>query len=90
MNKISCPHCEKPGISSVRASFLGPAFPATCRSCGKKVGVPYWSIVTIIPMLVALLVVPRIFTDLHTIAVASVILTGLTFTLFDLVPLIKK
>jgi hypothetical protein len=41
-------------------------------------------------MLVALLVVPRIFTDLHTIAVASVILTGLTFTLFDLVPLIKK
>ena len=27
----------------LRKSFLGPALPATCTACGKKIGVPYTS-----------------------------------------------
>ena len=30
---ISCPHCEKPGISPVRKAILGPGLLATCKSC---------------------------------------------------------
>lgn len=37
----NCPHCDKLGITALRRYFLGPAVPATCRQCGKKVGVSY-------------------------------------------------
>jgi ribosomal protein S27E len=47
-----CPHCGQSGISFTRKMFLGPAIPASCRVCGKLIGVP-WS---------AMLVV---FADLH-------------------------
>ena len=30
---ISCPHCEKPGISPVRKAILSPGLLATCKSC---------------------------------------------------------
>ncbi len=90
MDKYACPHCEKPGISSIRKSFLGIAASTSCKSCGQKVGVPYWSIVTIIPMLIALLVVPKFFTEPESVSVVAVLLTALTFELNTLVPLIKK
>ena len=90
MDKYSCPHCEKPGISSTRASFLGPALTTKCKICGQRVGVPYWSMLTSIPMLLALLVVPRYLTDLDAVAGISVVLTALSFSLWGMVPLIKK
>ena len=43
MNMYVCPHCERPGISGLRRAFMGPAIPAKCSQCGKKAGVPYWS-----------------------------------------------
>ena len=48
-----CPHCGEPGISKVRKMFLGPAVPATCKACGKKVGVPYTSMITVLPLGIA-------------------------------------
>ena len=36
-----CPHCEKPGITVLRKVFLSPGMPATCKSCGKMIGVTY-------------------------------------------------
>lgn len=38
-----CPHCNEPGISTLRKLSLGPAVPATCQACGQKVGVPWGS-----------------------------------------------
>jgi hypothetical protein len=32
-----CPHCGKPGITTLRRFTLGTAIPATCRSCGGKI-----------------------------------------------------
>jgi endogenous inhibitor of DNA gyrase (YacG/DUF329 family) len=55
MNKLVCPHCGKPGISILRKMFLGPAVPAKCKVCGKKVGVPYTSMLAIIPFNAAIL-----------------------------------
>jgi len=51
----NCPHCEKPGISVMRKMALGPAIPATCKSCGAKVGVPYSSMLTAIPFMIGML-----------------------------------
>ncbi len=55
MNKLNCPHCGKQGISTLRKMFLGPAVPATCKACGKKVGVPYSAMLAAIPFLTAIL-----------------------------------
>jgi predicted RNA-binding Zn-ribbon protein involved in translation (DUF1610 family) len=54
MKKLDCPHCGKPGISVMRKMCLGPAVPATCEACGKKVGVPYMAMLAGIPFLAAI------------------------------------
>ena len=54
MRKLNCPHCGKPGISAMRKMCLGPAVPATCKACGKKVGVPYTAMLAIVPFLAAI------------------------------------
>ena len=53
MSKADCPHCGNPGISVLRKLCLGPAVPATCKACGKKVGVPYTAMLAGIPFLAA-------------------------------------
>jgi hypothetical protein len=55
MKELKCPHCGKAGITPIRKMFLGPAVPATCKTCGRKVGVPYTSILTVIPFFAAVL-----------------------------------
>ncbi|MGE0713074.1 MAG: hypothetical protein AB7N76_35145 [Planctomycetota bacterium] len=39
--RVRCPRCGGPGITLLRKLSLGPALPATCASCGGKVGVPW-------------------------------------------------
>ena len=61
MEKLICPHCGKPGISVMRKICLGPAWAATCRACGKKVGVPYKAMVlAAIPAFAAIVVSPLV------------------------------
>lgn len=55
MNKLICPHCQKLGISFLRKMCLGPAVPATCKECGKKVGVPISSMYAAIPFFIAII-----------------------------------
>ncbi len=54
MRKLNCPHCGKPGISAMRKICLGPAVTATCKTCGKNVGVPYMSMLAVVPFLAAI------------------------------------
>ncbi len=51
----ACPHCGNPGISRMRKMFLGPAFPARCKVCGKVVGVPWTATFAAIPFMVAVI-----------------------------------
>ena len=55
MSKLECPHCGKAGISLMRKMCLGPSVPATCKACGKKVGVPWAAMLAGIPFLTAFL-----------------------------------
>jgi hypothetical protein len=55
MYRYKCPHCGRSTISWLRKMCLGPALPATCSSCGGKVGVPYTTMLVGIPLVVCLM-----------------------------------
>ena len=74
MTILKCPHCEKPGISMMRKLALGPAFPATCVSCKRRVGVPWWSLLSGVPFVGALVVFA--IADNAQLGVAALVLGG--------------
>ena len=39
----------------LRRLFLGPALPTQCSECGAKVGVSYWSMLSVVPLPLTLL-----------------------------------
>lgn len=91
MNMHKCPHCEEPGISALRKFFIGPEFPAKCKQCGQKVGVPCWSILTLVPMIVGITVCPYLITKPVSIAFFATFMTLTTWALFEsFVPLQRR
>ena len=52
-----CPHCEKECVSNLRKLFLLPGTTASCRSCGGRVSVPIYAIVSVFPLLMAYMIV---------------------------------
>jgi hypothetical protein len=87
----ACPHCQQPGISAMRRAFLGPATPATCVACGRKVGVPWGkSYVAVAPFALSFLgaaQMPSLALGALLVAVGAAAM----FALFYLyVPLIAK
>lgn len=87
----ACPHCNNPGISMLRRAFLGTAIPATCTSCGAKVGVPLGkSAVAFLPCLLAM-VAARHLPTFTLAAIAWLVGAAAMFILwFTFVPLVKK
>ena len=86
----ACPHCGEPGIGLVRKMFLGPVVSATCRSCRRKVGVPWWSVVWMVPFFVALpLVWPSLQEETARVAFFAY---GITMTSlgWHTLPLVKR
>ena len=91
MNMHNCPHCNQPGITALRKICLGPACPATCKACGQKITVPYWSVITILPMLLSFTLIPNFVSSPKVTAIIAVFMTMLSWTLWEsLVPLIKN
>ena len=85
MKKYSCPHCREPGITALRKAFLGPAWSATCKACGKKVGVPFVaSALAISPLMVLMMI--RIFELVASsvLWVASIVVAGVVSTAIHL------
>lgn len=88
MSMHPCPHCGGPGISSTRKLSLGPAVPATCRSCGRRIGVPWLSMVTLVPFLLGACVASYLRTPLAvTLPAAGMIAM---FFLWRYVPLVRR
>ena len=83
-----CPHCHKPGITTLRRLTLGPALPATCRQCGGKVGVSYrQSALAASPFFASLLVamsIESIWLALLLLIVGSTVMFVLWFRLVPL------
>jgi hypothetical protein len=93
MKLYDCPHCAKPGISLLRRNFLGPAFPATCRTCGRKIGVPWSSMLLYVPVSVVLAALTVAAAYRYGFAVAAVVFGFGTILMQPLVlriPLIRR
>ncbi len=91
MTQHICPHCGKPGISGFRRVCLGPALPATCSQCGEKIGVSYWSMLTVLPLLAGIITPPLVTNSVSAGAIIGSLGTTVTFTLWaGLVPLVKR
>ncbi|MDI6737122.1 MAG: zinc ribbon domain-containing protein [Nanoarchaeota archaeon] len=56
ISMYECPICHMPGIPVWRKACLDPAYPTNCKNCGKKVGVPYSSMLAMLPFIAAVLV----------------------------------
>lgn len=86
-----CPHCNKPGISTLRKVFLGAAVSATCKQCGKKVGVPYLKSMIFVPLFIAAYALGNLMDD----ATLKMIIWVVGFFIIEViylkwVPLIRK
>jgi len=86
----TCPHCNKPGVSLLRKLCLGPAMPATCKECGRKVGVPYSSMLAFIPFGVAIILVQIV--DSTTLQMGIWVVGFLLYAVIHMkfVPLVRK
>lgn len=86
-----CPHCENHGITTLRKALLSPGMPATCKSCGKLVGVTYRSwIKAALPG--ALIMIVAIFLE-QEILMYGLSLVGFALMIWFqllLVPLVKE
>lgn len=91
MVKHPCPHCGEATISGLRRACLGPALPTKCSSCGRKVGVPWWSLVVILPWLLALVIQYELIEGgLLSFALGAMGALGMMLLFAALVPLVKK
>lgn len=88
MSMHPCPHCGGPGISSSRKLSLGPAVPATCRSCGRKIGVPWGGMVTMIPFFIGMAAAAYFQTPLAIALPAAGMIA--MFFLWRYVPLVRR
>lgn len=52
-----CPHCENDCVSNTRKLFLLPGTTTPCRSCGERVSVPIYAIVSVFPLLMAYMII---------------------------------
>ena len=51
----TCPHCNKPAMSQLRKSFLGPLLSAQCKACGKRISVPTAAVLAVTPFLFSII-----------------------------------
>ena len=93
MAMLQCPHCDGPGISTIRKLYLGPAIPATCRTCGRKIGVPYVrSFLAVLPLVIptfALVALPGLPMPIRVLCVVIGV-AGVFYVSLKYVPLVKR
>jgi hypothetical protein len=87
---LPCPHCNQPCISQLRKSALGPATTATCRSCGKKVSVPWSTVWMMLPAFGAVSIARAIGNLPLLLVVSAVSLPTVVYLWWARAPLIKR
>jgi len=90
MSNFKCPHCGVECITKSQKFRLGPAVPMSCEACGKKVGVPYISILSVVPF-IAPMAFYGLFDNLALFIVAlSSGFVAMTYVHIRFVPLVKR
>ena len=88
MQALECPHCHKPGIPVWRKMCLGPITSAKCDDCGGAVSVPFSSMLTLTPFLVAIVIAAFVGSTFVTPALLIVGATMMAWRHYRYVPLI--
>ena len=52
---LTCPYCTRPSMTLLRKCFLGPEEAVPCKSCGKRVGVPWGAVAAAVPVALGIL-----------------------------------
>jgi len=91
MKTHQCPHCGEAAISTWRKITLGYACPATCKSCGKMVGIPFWSTLPMLFFIAGIIFIPNMTESPRTTAYSLFFVALVFCTVWQyFVPLIKK
>ncbi len=87
---VKCPYCERPAMTLLRKSGLGPGRVVHCQSCGKKVAAHWTVILAAIPAFLGGLTLMRSESMLRGIAAAvvGILLMALLHTF--VVPLVRS
>jgi hypothetical protein len=81
---VRCPHCERPGISTLRKAILGPGMPAVCKACGTSSSITYPSwLAAMVPG--SVLMVAALLVDSRQLEWT---LNGIGFLLMVVIPLL--
>lgn len=80
---FSCPHCDKPGISSLRKAILSPGLLATCQFCNGSSTLRYKSwLLAMIPgttLMIAALFVDSSAVEWSLNIVGVIVMIGVSF-----------
>jgi len=91
IDMYECPHCGKPGIPVWRKLILGSLVPTTCKQCGREVGVPYSSMLLVIPFIIAMVLAMMYLDSVMWKVVILVVLTLIMSIIYlKYIPLIPK
>jgi hypothetical protein len=69
---------------------LGPAIPATCTACGRKIGVSYWSMWTVAPFLIAIMLATFVHGLPEKILIWAAGFLVMSFCHLKFIPLVKR
>jgi hypothetical protein len=91
MNSYDCPHCRNTAMGFATKLFLGPGRSVTCRSCGKRVSIPMWSLAAYAPIILAVILPSQLGADGTTWFVILAIAVALVvFIQHAFIPLVPK
>jgi hypothetical protein len=91
MQRDLCPHCGQYGIKAVRKLMMGPMFSISCTACGGRVGVPFRSMLALVPAFLALMIVFLIEdSSLSSFWLGALGTLGMVYLWYGFVPLIKR
>jgi uncharacterized membrane protein YbhN (UPF0104 family) len=91
MNTYACPHCRNTAMGFATKLFLGPGRSVACRSCGKRVSIPMWSLAAYVPIILAVIVPSQLGSEGVTwLAILAVAVALVVFVQHAFIPLVPK
>jgi hypothetical protein len=78
MNKLTCPHCEQPGIFVMGKIIMVSTISVKCKACGMQVGIPFGPFMTLLFSVSALIAL----TLVDSFRLKAVLLVGGAIALF--------
>jgi hypothetical protein len=88
--RLDCPDCGANAMGPLRKLAVGPARAVACDACGARLSTPWWSVITVAPMLAAIAWLGVAWADpTRWIAVLAAFAVSCLLHL-DLVPLVRR